>query len=153
MIVELGNVSIFKDLGDEVLGKISLFSTETELDDGEILISEHQQGPSDLFVLCKGSVEIVSNDSAVTSNEVSLSKLDKDIFGEIGWLCNGHRSATVRSVGEIQVIRIDGKKLAKFIFENPEIGLKIVYKISQTLAERLSTTDSLLKQVLWNTGY
>ena len=153
MIVELGNVSVFKGLGDEVLGKISLFSTKMELDDGEILISEHQPGPSDIFALSKGSVEIVSNDSSVTSNEVSLSKLDKDIFGEIGWLCSGHHSATVRSVGEIEIIRIDGNELRKFIFDNPDIGFNIIYKMSQALAERLSTTDSLLKQVLWNAGY
>jgi len=153
MIVELSKVSVFKDLDDEVLGKISLFSKEMDLDDGEELISEHKNDASDLFVLCKGSVEIVSNDSSVTSHEVSLSKLDKDIFGEIAWLCGGHRSATVRTVGEVEVIRIDGDELKKFIFENPDIGFKLIYNIAQTLAERLSTTDSLLKQVLWNTGY
>lgn len=153
MIIELGNVSVFKDLGDETLSKISTFSKEIELGDGEDLISEHQQDSSDLFVLCKGSVEIVSNDSAITSNEVTLSKFDKDIFGEVGWLCNGTRSATVRSVGDVEVIRINGNELKKLIFENPEVGLKFVFNIAQTLASRLSTTDSLLKQVLWNTGH
>ena len=153
MIIELGNVSVFKDLGDDILASIATFSREVELGDGEVLISEHQQDSSDLFVLCKGSVEIVSNDSKVTSNEVTLSKLDKDIFGEVGWLCNGNRSATVRSVGEVEVIRIDGNKLKEFIFANPEPGLKLIFNIAQILADRLNSTDSLLKQVLWNTGH
>ena len=153
MIIELGNVSVFKELGDDILASIAMFSKEVELGDGEVLISEHQQDSSDLFVLCKGSVEIVSNSSSLTSNEVTLSKLDKDIFGEVGWLCNGTRSATVRSVGNVEVIRIDGKKLKTFVFENPEFGLNLIYKIAQTLADRLNSTDSLLKQVLWNKGH
>ena len=153
MIIELGKVSVFKELGDKTLESISKFSKELELGDGEELISEHVKDSSDLFVLCKGSVEIVSNDSTVTSNEVTLSKLDKDIFGEVGWLCNGARSATVRSVGEVEVIRIDGAKLKKFVFDNPEVGLKLIFNIAQTLADRLNNTDSLLKQVLWNTGH
>lgn len=152
MIIELGKVSVFQELSDENLSKIAEFCTELTLSEGEILISERDSGSSDLFALCKGSVEIVSNSTTLTSNEVTLSRLDKDIFGEVGWLCEGHRSATVKSVDGIEVIRIDGKKFKQYIFENPEVGLSLIYKIAQTLAERLSDTDSLLKQVLWNTG-
>jgi len=153
MIVELGKVSVFNALNDKELGEVTQFCRDASLADGEVLISEHETGSSDLFVLCKGSVEVVSNDSAITSNEVTLSKLDKDIFGEVGWLCEGNRSATVRAVGPIEVIRIDGVALKNYLFNKPDIGIKVIFNIAQTLAKRLNNTDSLLKQVLWNTGF
>jgi len=152
MIIELGKVSVFQGLSDEMLGKIAKFSKERALHAGEILIAEHDKAGADLYVLCEGSVEVVSNSSTITSNEVALSRLDKDIFGEVGWLCAGSRSATVRAIDKVEVIQIDGDKLKQMIFDNPEMGLALTFKIAQTLAERLTNTDSLLKQVLWNTG-
>lgn len=152
MFDDLTNVSIFKELNDDHLAVISTFSRKLELSDGEVLISENETESYDLFVLCRGKVEVVSSESGKTSDEVALSSHDKDIFGEIAWLRNGHRSATVRAMGDIEAIRIDGKSLKDFVFSNPQAGVKIVFAIAQTLAERLSNTDTLLKQLLWNAG-
>jgi len=153
MLIELGNASVFRDLDEPSLIAITHFSKFINLMDGEILISEKEPKSDDIFVLCSGQVEIVSNGSNMTSGEVSLSKNDKDIFGEVGWLCNGRRTATVRAIGDVEAICIDGQHLKTFLFDHPHTGVKFLFNISKTLAERLDTTNGLLKQLLWNTGY
>ncbi len=150
MISEFDDISLFKELDGQALEDISEFSTKLNLLDGEIVISENELQPFDLYVLCNGHVEVVSNSSDITSGEVTLSQQDKEIFGEISWLVGRKRTATIRSVGEVEIIRIDGQKLTNYLRTHPETGFIIMRAIANLLAESLSQTDQLLKQILWN---
>jgi len=152
MIGNLSTVSIFEDLKYPELEKIAEFCTWRELNAGDTLILENDWGNSDLYVLCKGSVEVTSNGSTNTSDEITISRLDKEIFGEISWLNGSRRTATIRCVGYTEAIHIDGNALADFITKNPTAGLSIMRKIAQFLANRLDNTNNLLKQILWNSN-
>lgn len=152
MIDKLSTVSIFEDLKYSDLETIVEFCTWRELNAGDTLILENDQGNSDLYVLCKGSVEVTSSASDNTSDEVTISKLDKEILGEISWLNGSRRSATIRCVDTVEVIHIDGNALMDFITKNPTAGLSIMHKIARFLARRLDGTDNLLKQILWNSN-
>jgi CRP/FNR family cyclic AMP-dependent transcriptional regulator len=152
MLTGLESISIFNDLELSQLEKISAFCERLQLVEGDVLISENDHSSNDLYVLCNGHVEIISNGSGVTSGDVPISKQDKEIFGEISWLTSGKRTATIRCVDEVEAIRIDGQKLSRYLEQNPDAGFAVTRRIALLLAQRMDQTDNLLKQVLWNSN-
>lgn len=150
LIPELEQVRIFKDLDTQSFSDICQFCTKLELSDGEVLISENEQECCDIFVLCKGKVEILSNSSGITSNEVTLSEQDKEIYGEISWLSGIQRTATIRCHGPVVAVHINGKQLYEYLESNPQSGFLVMRSIAQLLAESMGQTNKLLKQILWN---
>ena len=152
MLTGLETISIFTDLEFNQLEEISAFCERLELVEGDVLISENDHSSNDLYVLFNGHVEIISNGSGVTSDDVSISKQDKEIFGEISWLTGGKRTATIRCVNEVEAIRIDGKKLSHYLEQHPAAGFAVTRRIALLLAHRMDQTNNLLKQVLWNSN-
>jgi CRP-like cAMP-binding protein len=150
MFTELDQISIFKGLTYEQLGNISGFCTRQMHDDGDILIAEGEQDNSDLFILVGGSVEIVSSHASTTSNEVVLSREDKEIFGEISWLTDARRTAGVRCHGNVEAIRIDGHALMNYLEQDTQAGFLVTRQIAILLAQRMEESNRLLKQLLWN---
>ena len=152
MITDLEQTNFFRDVSLEQLEEIAPFCKLLQLSDGEIMIQEGEKGGNDLFHLLSGSVEIVSNNTSILSNEVVLSREDKELFGEISWLTNCKRTASVRCRGPVEAIRIDGRALMEFLEKNPEIGFLAMRRVALIMSERIEETDDLMKQILWNTG-
>ena len=152
MLSDIESISIFRDLEFSKLEDIMSFCEKLQLGAGDVLISENDHSNNDLYVLCNGHVEIISNGSGVTSGDVPISKQDKEIFGEISWLTGGKRTATIRCVNDVEAIRIDSKRLSQYLEQNTDVGLAVTRRIALLLAYRLDQTDNLLKQVLWNSN-
>jgi len=151
MIEALEKVSLFSELSVAQLAEVDQFCTLLSLSDGDMLIKESDRDDIDLYLLCQGSVEIVSRGSPITSGEVVISKQDKDVFGEMGWLTNAARTASVRCHGNVQAIRVDGRALNEYLNSHTDLGYIMMRHVAQTLAQRMQGTDALLKQILWNT--
>lgn len=154
MIEQLQQTALFAGIPLRALGDISCFCQPLALSAGDQLIAENAQHTHDLFILCDGQVEILSSGanagSGSTSSEVVLSAQDQTVFGEISWLAKRKRTATVRCVGNVEAIRIDGQALFEYLQNHTEIGFQVMHRIALLLAERLERTDQLLKQILWN---
>ena len=151
MLDELEALSIFKGLSEDDLQSIALFAAELDLDDGEIIISEDSKDSFDLYLLVQGSIEIVAKgkDPTKVSEEVVISKQDKDIFGEIGWLFQEKRTATVRSYGSSKIVQVNGDNLRRYLADHPDAGYRLMTHMSHHLARTVTETSNLLKQVLW----
>lgn len=149
---DLEQVHVFRDLDHPTLEDIAGFSIKLHLYAGDELISEHHDSLSDLYVLCHGTVEIISSSSNITSDEVSLSRQDKEIFGEISWLSQRKRTATIRCLGEVDAICIDGRQFMEYLDQHPAVGFSVMKHVALLLADRLNRADSLLKQILWNSN-
>lgn len=152
MLYDLENIGLFQDLSHEDLNAIAKFCRREILADGDVIIHENERTGHDLFILCKGTVEVVSNETNTVSNEAVLSPESKELFGEISWVTKSRRTASVRCKGPAEVIRIDGARLDAYMAQHPSVGFAIMRRIAILLSQRLSETDTLLKQILWNTG-
>lgn len=152
MFEELKHASCFQDLNIDQIEIILPCCSQVILNDGDIMIHEGDHNTNDLFILISGEVEIVSNNTNIISHEIVLSKEDKDLYGELSWLTKRKRTASVRCRGDVEAIKIDGNALMQNLEASPELGFKVLYRISLTLAERLDESDSLMKQLLWNTN-
>ncbi|KAF0192756.1 MAG: cAMP-binding protein [Gammaproteobacteria bacterium] len=149
MIDDPQSLPLFAGLNDAALDHIALLCTVSEHDDGDIIISEQDSSDFNLYILRHGRVEIVSTGSGLVSDETVLSREDKEVLGEISWLTHAPKAATVRCVGPVELISIDGPGLMRFMTENPDAGFVIMRRIAVLLACRLEQAGVLLKQVLW----
>ncbi len=132
------------------MADISVMCSRHEFADGDVLISESDKENCDLYLLVNGNVEILSINRSSAYGEVVLSKQDKNIFGEVGWLTDQPRTATIRANGVVEAVKIDGKQLMAYMENNPNIGFILARRIARLLAQRLKFTDDLLKQILWS---
>jgi len=151
MIDELISAAIFSEVPYNAMKDIEAFCTSIELGEGDTLISENDSD-SDLYILCDGALEVVSSSSKDTSGEVVISKQNYNVFGEITWLTNNRRTATLRCRGSVNAIQIDGKALMTYLEDHPEVGFEIMRNTARIVAERLENTNTLIKQILWNSN-
>jgi CRP/FNR family cyclic AMP-dependent transcriptional regulator len=152
MIAELEQIQLFKDISGEALKEINAFCTRLELEDGDAFISENDLHSRDLFLLCSGRVEVITSSTGITSSESIISEQDKELFGEISWISGNKRTATVRCIGEVVAIRINGSQFMAYLESHPETGFIVMRAIVSLVADSLSSTNQLLKQILWNTA-
>lgn len=152
MLEELRHSSCFQDLETDQLISILPFCSQVILGDGDLLIHEGDSNSRDFFILLSGTVEIVSNDTDRISGEVVLSKEDKDLYGELSWLTGCRRTASARCRGEVEAIQVNGRALMQYLNSDKIVGFSVLNRISLILASRLALSDSLIKQLLWNTN-
>jgi CRP-like cAMP-binding protein len=150
MVGELVHTYLFRELDIDALEEISAFARRLHLFDGDVLIHENESENFDLYVLCSGEVEIISSSSRAVSGDVVISKQDMEVFGEISWITRRKRTATVRCRDDVDAIRIDGNAFMNYLEQHPPAGFHVMQKVAGVLAQRLVATDTLLKQILWN---
>lgn len=97
---------------------------------GETLIWEGEEN-SDVFVLLEGKLEATSREQG-RANPVEPG----GVFGEIAWLTNRERIATVRALVPSTCLVIKGSDLFFLSYKNPSILLSI----ARTLARRFRGT-------------
>jgi CRP-like cAMP-binding protein len=150
LISELQATTLFHNVDLSHLAKVTEFCEEVELSDGDPLIAENTQDSRDLYIILSGQVEVLSSGSKNTSSEIVMSDQDKEVFGEISWITGASRTATIRSIGTTNVIRIKGDEFSQFLDNFKETGFLIMKNLATILAQRMIQTNNLLKQLLWN---
>jgi len=106
------------------LGKIYL--------DGELVIRQGEVGDC-MYVVQSGEVEVfkVQGDS-----EMHLGTMGEgDFFGEMALLDRDVRSASVRSIGETRILKIDKRTFLSQVHADPAMALRIVQKMSQRIRQ------------------
>lgn len=152
MLEKLEKISIFKGLDHAVLADIALLCQTVVYEDGDTIIAEKVNESFDVFFLIRGNVEVTSNTTRIASGEAVLSREHKELLGEVSWLLNVRRTATVKAVGEVEAIKVNGPRFMSFLERKPEIGFRVMRRIARLIAGRLNESDNLLKQILWNSN-
>lgn len=97
---------------------------------GEIIV---RQGDMEdcMYVVQQGKVEVVQEASG---GEVHLAVLDEgEFFGEMALFERECRVATVRALGEAEVLTVDKKVFLKRVHEDPAIAYRILQKMSHRI--------------------
>jgi CRP/FNR family cyclic AMP-dependent transcriptional regulator len=106
-------------MGSSVLGKT--------YQDTEVIIKQGEQGDC-MYVIQEGLVEIVKE---TDRGEVLLALRGKgEFFGEMAIFEREQRSATVRAIGDAQVLTIDKKNLLRRIHEDPSLAFHMIQAMS-----------------------
>jgi len=115
--------------------KAILISELTEVAAATRLIEQGTMGSS-MYLVVSGELEVVRRDAGA---ERVLARLRPgDVFGEIGFIRATRRTADVRTLGPVSVLRFDRDKLEKDLRFFPGIVAKLNFNISCILGRRLA---------------
>ena len=100
--------------------------------DGETVIKQGRTGEN-FYVIQSGRVEVVQT---TEHGEQHLIYLDTgESFGEMAIFEKEVRSATIRAVGDVRVLKVDRKTLLRRIQEDPLLALGLLKKMSHRIRE------------------
>lgn len=102
---------------------------EVEMDDGKIVFEQGEES-SHLYYIVSGKYDVIVN-----GNTVSTLIPDDIFLGEMSFLLNNRRSATIKSVGKGILIRISKEAFINAIKESPHYGLFLARLLAQRLVQ------------------
>jgi CRP/FNR family cyclic AMP-dependent transcriptional regulator len=117
-------------------GFLNLFRDESgavELAEGQVVFSKGDPAKH-LYVVQKGEVEIVDGDRVLETLK------EGDIFGEMGLVDGGMRSAGARARLQSVVIAVDEKRFFRMVSHTPFFALQVMRVMSarlRTMNERV----------------
>jgi CRP/FNR family transcriptional regulator, cyclic AMP receptor protein len=95
----LKTIPLFSSLSDKALETVAVFATETSVSPGKRLVHEGDYA-YDLIVIEEGTADVIKD------GEVIASLGPGDVFGEIGMLEGGKRTADVVATSSMRLITL-----------------------------------------------
>jgi len=127
----LMDMSFFADLTHDELKAISKIVKKKEYKTGETIFKENEDGTS-MYVIRKGEVKACK--AAPDGELMTLTMMkDGDIFGEMSFLDERPRSATIVSVSHTEVYSLEKHDFEKLIDAYPRMVYKILKNIIFTV--------------------
>jgi CRP-like cAMP-binding protein len=134
-------------IADEIDNILSL-GQEVAFQDAEIIF-EDSIPSSDFFILVEGRVSVEIDVSHMDKNgrkKVQLAILRAgDVFGEIGFLGGKRRSASVKAIEKVLVLKINGRKLEEYFAGNKHTGYRMMRNLALILAQRITDVIFMLR--------
>ena len=138
-LTALQSVPIFSEVHEDTLNALVTAAEVKELIRGDVLFNEGDE-PNSLHIVLSGRIAIVMI-SEVDDRESVVALMDSgDLFGELGLLDSGARSATARAIEPTSILEIRYDQVRKIFDEQPDL----VWAAARMLAQRLRTMDEAL---------
>ncbi len=126
---------LFHGMSDYQIRKTILISELCRFQDKECLIEQGTRGRS-MYLVVSGQLEVVRRDDGAGRRQALLGP--GDVFGEIGFVSATYRTADVRALGEVAVLRFNYDHLERNLMFFPHIMAKLNFNISGILGRRLA---------------
>lgn len=131
----LVNSPLFRGMSNYQIRKTILISELCEFQDADYLIEQGTRGRS-MYLVVSGQLEVLRRDDAGGRRHAVLGP--GDVFGEIGFVNSTFRTAGVRAMGPVSVLRFDYARLENDLMFFPHIMAKLNFNISGILGRRLA---------------
>lgn len=132
--------SFFADTPADVLNTITAQAQIRNLQRGDVLFQEGDV-PDALFVVLSGRVAIAIGNKPLDSRESMLALMETgDLFGELGMIDGGLRSAMARAIEPSSVLCIPYAPVLEQIRSTPNM----LWGVTKLLATRLRVMDEVL---------
>ena len=133
---------LFKNMTNYQRRKAVLISELGEFEEGDLLVEQGTIG-RDMYMILSGEAEVIRHDGNESRTLATL--LPGTIFGEIGYIRETERTADVKALTKISVLRFDYERMQKDLKFFPNIVAKLNFNISYILGERLADMVSQSK--------
>ena len=119
------------ELTDEQCAALARVISCCAIKDGQFLIEEGQQDDA-LHVLISGHMEVVTQTGG--GDMVSLQILrEGDMVGEMGFIDGVGHSASLRAMGNCELIRLDRASFEGLLQQDPDLVYKVMRAIMRTV--------------------
>jgi CRP/FNR family cyclic AMP-dependent transcriptional regulator len=141
----LSKVPAFANLAPRELKEVAAIVHKREYRTGEPVFYQGDPGLG-MYIVKDGEVSIVIQGKDGNERELALFG-DGDFFGELALLDESPRSANAVCKTECTLIGFFRPDLFELIEKNTTLGIKIVLKLAEIVAQRLRHTDKELSKV------
>jgi CRP/FNR family transcriptional regulator, cyclic AMP receptor protein len=141
----LSKVPAFANLAPRELKEVAVIVHKREYRSGEPVFYQGDPGLG-MYIVKDGEVSIVIQGKDGNERELALFG-DGDFFGELALLDESPRSANAVCKTECTLIGFFRPDLFELIEKNTTLGIKIVLKLAEIVAQRLRHTDKELSKV------
>lgn len=125
---------LFEGMNKFQAKKTILLSKVTEFKEGDEIIVEGTIG-RDMYVILEGAVDVVVGKG---DQEKMIARLTPgEVFGEVGFIGETKRLATVRCRSDVQVLALNAEAVAQGLSSQPKITSLLTTNISRLLSERM----------------
>ena len=142
----LKSVEIFSLLSDEelemIIDNFHFFNTG----ENEALFHQGDEG-NEMFIVKSGSVKTSIRLTDGTDRDLAVFTTG-DFFGEMSIFENAPRSATCSTVDQSSLIGLKEDDLFTMLEKNPEIAIKIMYRMLNITTQRLRDTGEFLSDMV-----
>ncbi len=147
----LSRIEIFKDLKEPELSTLKSRMERKEYPKGTIIFQEGDEG-KEMYIVLSGSIGISVR--LPDSTELPLAQIQAgNFFGEMSIIEQAPRSATCRTLEDSVFLTLDAGSFFELLEQNPRVALKIMKRMVGILSRRLTTTGSLLSDMVrWGEG-
>lgn len=130
---------VFRDLAPKDISIIQNITHTRSYNATEAIFKQGEVGVG-MYIITKGSVDIIYDDNRITTLK------EDDFFGELALVEErGIRTATAIAKEDTQVIGFFKPDLIQLMNQQPEIGVKILFRVAQVIGTRLHETTNLVK--------
>jgi CRP/FNR family cyclic AMP-dependent transcriptional regulator len=141
----LSKVPAFSNLKTRELKEVAAIVHKREYRSGEPVFYQGDPGLG-MYIIQEGEVSIVISDKDGLQKELAILS-DGDFFGELALLDESPRSAGAICKTDCTLIGFFRPDLFDLIEKKSELGLTIVLKLAEIVAERLRKTDKELSKL------
>jgi len=127
-VLFLKGVDLFRSIPGEELSHIAQITDEVEYTPEQLVFKEGEQGDA-MYLIVDGTVKVHSGDHVFA--ELGM----KQCFGEMAILDAEPRSASITSLSELTLLRIQREDFHEILAEKPEISLGIIQVLTNRLRE------------------
>ena len=135
----LARTDFFADARPDALRRIADAGTELHLIRGDVLFNEGDP-PESLYLVLRGRIAIALANPIDRRESVVALMEENDLFGEMGMLDDGPRSAMARALEPTTVLSIPYEQVTAMFDENP----RLLWNVVRMLAQRIRVTDEAL---------
>jgi CRP-like cAMP-binding protein len=138
-VEHLSRTPFFADASAEMLERVATAGHERDLIRGDVLFNEGD--PADaLYLVVQGRIAIAMS-SPVDRRESLVALMEPgDLFGDIGLLDDGPRSAMARALEPSVVLEVPFEPVRQLFHEEP----RLLWNVIRLLATRLRVMDEVL---------
>ncbi|MEP4378370.1 MAG: MMPL family transporter [Alphaproteobacteria bacterium] len=133
------NSPIFRDMSQGQIKKAVLLSEVCDVDAGTEVIREGQRD-SNMYVVLEGEFEALQDRGGATATLGVMTA--GEAFGEIGYLGDADRTATIRAKSAGKLLALDAEQVSRALRFYPRIASRLNHNISRVLASRLIAIET-----------
>jgi CRP/FNR family cyclic AMP-dependent transcriptional regulator len=138
-IERLSRTPFFADASPDLLAGVAAAAVARQLVRGDVLFKEGDP-PDALYLVTKGRVAIVMSNSIDRRESVVALMEPGDLFGELGLLDEGPRSAQARALEPSELLEVPFEPVREMLDADP----RLLWNVTRLLATRLRVMDEVL---------
>ncbi len=135
----LANTSFFADADPTAVASIAESGIQRELRRGDVLFAEGDP-PDALYLVISGRIAIAMSSEVDQRESVVALMEEGDLFGEMGLLDDGPRSAMARALETSAVLEVPFDPVRDMFNADP----RLLWNVTRLLATRLRVMDEVL---------